>query len=331
MDSAVHTRLPWQEDQWNRLQQARRQGRLPHALLFCGPRGVGKEQFALAFAQSVLCHDSDAEGRPCGACRHCHLLHSGSHPDFQWVEPDTESKSGEIKIEAIRALTGGAALTVKSGGHKVVLIQPAHRMNTPAANSLLKTLEEPTKDTLIMLLTDQPARLLPTIRSRCQKLLFEIPPQAASLAWLQGKIMHSDGATLLALASGAPLLALELDDAELLAAREEMLKQFLALGNPGQDPVALAGVWSGFDAQLLLEWLCGWVIDLLRLQTAERPPHLFNQDQVKALQGVADKLNSEALHRYLGLIYEARGLIGSNINPQLLLEKLLIEWRACHQ
>jgi DNA polymerase-3 subunit delta' len=204
-------------------------------------------------------------------------------------------------------------------------------MNSPAANSLLKTLEEPTKDTLIMLLTDQPARLLPTIRSRCQQVLFEIPPQAASLAWLEGKISHSDSVTLLSLASGAPLLALELDDAELLAARENMLKQFLALGNPRQDPVALAGVWNGFDSQLLLEWLCGWVIDLLRLQTVAQPPHLFNQDQAQALQGVADKINSEALHRYLGLLYDARGLIDSNLNPQLLLEKLLIEWRACHQ
>jgi DNA polymerase-3 subunit delta' len=299
-------------------------------LLFSGPRGVGKERFALAFAQSLLCHHSDDEGRPCGACRHCHLLHSGSHPDFQWVGPDAESKSGEIKIEAIRALAGGAVLTAQSGGHKVVLIQPAHRMNTPAANSLLKTLEEPTRDTLLMLLTDQPARLLPTIRSRCQQVLFETPAPAVSLTWLEGKVSHSDGATLLALASGAPLLALELDDAELLAAREQMLKQFLSLGSSRHDPVALAGAWSGFDPRLLLEWLCSWVIDLLRLQTVTQPPQLFNQDQVQALQGVADKINSEALHRYLGLLYDARGLIDSNLNPQLMLEKLLIEWRACH-
>lgn len=329
MDRTVHTRLPWQEEQWERLQQASRQGRLPHALLFSGPRGVGKEQFALAFAQSMLCHDSDNEGRPCGVCRHCHLLHSGSHPDVQWVGPDADSKSGEIKIEAIRALASGAVLTAQSGGRKVVVIQPAHRMNTSAANSLLKTLEEPTKDTLIILLTDQPARLLPTIRSRCQQVLFQIPPQAASLAWLEGKLRNSDGTTLLALASGAPLLALELDDAELLAARERMVKQFLALGNPHEDPVALAGAWNGFDSRLLLEWLSGWVIDLLRLKTATQPPHLFNRDQTQAFHNLADKLHSEALHRFLGLVYEARGLMDSNLNPQLVLEKLLIEWRAC--
>jgi DNA polymerase-3 subunit delta' len=328
--ASVARPLPWQEAQWNHLQQARRQGRLPHALLFSGPRGVGKERFARAFAQSVLCRDSDAEGRPCGVCRHCHLLHSGAHPDFQWIGPDPESKSGEIRIETIRALTGGASLTTQSGGYKMVVIQPAHRMNSSAANSLLKTLEEPTRDTLIILLTDQPARLLPTIRSRCQQVMFQIPPQAASLAWLADKIGEHDGATLLALASGAPLLALELDDGELLAARERMLKQFLALGDPREDPVALAGAWQGFDGRLLLEWLCGWVIDLLRLQATAQPPQLFNQDLAQALQRSADKLNSGVLHRYLGLVYEARGLCDGNLNPQLVLEKLLIEWRACH-
>jgi DNA polymerase III subunit delta' len=329
MGNAVHSRLPWQESQWQRLQQARQQGRLPHALLFNGPRGVGKQQFVLAFTQSMLCPESDDEGRPCGVCRHCHLLHSGSHPDFQWVAPEEESKSGEIKIEAIRTLTSGAGLTTKSGGFKVVIVQPAHRMNKAAANSLLKTLEEPTRDTLIILLTDQPARLLPTIRSRCQQVLFQIPSHQASLDWLADKVRHGDGETLLSLASGAPLLALELDDAELLSARERMLSQFLSLGKGQQDPVGLAQAWSGFDSRLLLEWLSGWVIDLLRLRSTSQPPQLFNRDQSQALHSLADKLNSGALHRYLALVYEARALIDSNLNPQLVLEKLLIEWHAC--
>jgi DNA polymerase III subunit delta' len=330
MDRSVHARFPWQESQWQRLQQARRQGRLPHALLFSGPRGVGKAQFALAIAQSMLCPESDDEGRACGVCRHCHLMHSGSHPDFQWVEPESDSKSGEIKIEAIRKLTGGASLTTQSGGHKVVVIEPAHRMNKAAANSLLKTLEEPTRDTLIILLTDQPARLLPTIRSRCQRVVLPTPSHEDSLAWLAGKVRHSDAATLLALSSGAPLLALEMDDGELLATRQRMIGQFLALGQSGADPVALAGAWQGFDVKLMLEWLSSWIIDLLRLQTEANPPHLFNRDQAQAFHDLADKLNSETLHRYLGLVYEAQSLSDSNLNPQLVLEKLLIEWRACH-
>jgi DNA polymerase-3 subunit delta' len=330
MDRHVHTRLPWQDEQWERLQQARRQERLPHALLFSGPRGVGKLRFALAFAQSLLCPESDDLGHPCGVCRHCQLLHAGSHPDMHRVGPDPESKSGEIKIDTIRDLTSGASLTAHSGGYKLVLVEPAHRMNTAAANSLLKTLEEPTRDTLIILLTDQPARLLPTIRSRCQQMLFQVPSQADSEAWLKQKISQGNGTTLLALASGAPLLALEMDDEALLASRERMLKQFLSLGGSAGDPIALADAWQGFDARLLLEWLSGWVIDLLRLKSASQPPHLYNRDQAQALQDLADKLNSEALHKYLRLVYEARSLLDSNLNPQLVLEKLLIEWRACH-
>jgi DNA polymerase III subunit delta' len=330
MGSDVYTRLPWQESQWQHLLQARAQGRLPHALLFSGARGVGKEAFALAFSQSCLCPDSDANGRPCGVCRHCQLLQSGTHPDFQWVRPEEESKSGEIKIEAIRELTGGAGLTAQSGGHKVILVQPAHRMNTAAANSLLKTLEEPSRDTLIILLTDQPSRLLPTIRSRCQQVAFRIPARQTALDWLADKIRHGEAQTLLDLASGAPLLALTLDNAELLEGRRRLLGQFLSLAQQREDPVSLAQAWSSFDHRLLMEWLAGWIIDLLRLKTTRTPPQLFNGDQAQALHSLADKLNSEALQRYLGLVYEARSRIDSNLNPQLVLEKLLIEWGACH-
>ena len=321
--------LPWQETQWRHLQRALAQGRLPHALLFGGPRGVGKERFALAWVHSLLCPERDAEGRPCGVCRHCQLVQSGTHPDFQWIRPDEESKSGEIRIEAIRELAGGAALTAQSGGYKAILIQPAHRMNTAAANSLLKTLEEPSRDTLIMLLSDQPSRLLPTIRSRCQQLSFAIPPRPQALEWLTGKTRHGEPQGLLDLAGGAPLQALALDDAGLLQGRREMLERFLGLAQGREDPVALAQEWASRDSRLLLEWLAGWIIDLLRLKADATPPQLFNHDQVQALRLLADKVNSKVLQRYLGLVYEARGLSDGNLNSQLVLERLLIEWRVC--
>ncbi|MCU7906113.1 MAG: DNA polymerase III subunit delta' [Candidatus Thiodiazotropha sp. (ex Epidulcina cf. delphinae)] len=329
MDERRYRHLPWQDEQWRYLQQAMLQGRLPHALLLSGPQGLGKERFALSLAQSCLCRDRDASGRPCGVCRHCQLMYSGNHPDLQWVRAEEGSKSGEIKIEAIRALTAGATLTAHSGGHKVIAIQPAHRMNNAAANSLLKTLEEPTPGTVILLLTDQPAKLLPTIRSRCQKVLFQPPDEQHALVWLSDKVTHADPATLLALANGAPLKAVALDDAALLSSRGEMLSDFLALGEDRRDPVRLARQWNPFDRSLLLEWLAGWVIDLLRLKSGADSPQLFNRDHGQALQNTADKLNSRALQRYLTRIYQARGLVDGNLNPQLTLEKLLIEWLAC--
>jgi DNA polymerase III subunit delta' len=321
--------LPWQETLWQQLQESIRQDRLPHALLLCGSAGLGKHSFALSLAQSCLCTERDATGQPCGHCRHCQLMQSGHHPDFQWVRPEETSKSGDIKIEAIRHFTDSATLTTHSAGYKVVVIQPAHRMTHGAANSLLKTLEEPTSRTIILLLTDQPARLLPTIRSRCQKLLFRPPNQKFALEWLAAKVKYGDPKLLLSLANGAPLKALTLDDEGLLQAREEMLNEFLALSENRQDPVKLANHWSKFDFILLMEWLTGWVIDLLRLKMTTSTPCLFNIDHVQALHKAADKLNSRVVQGYLAQLYAARALADSNLNLQLTLEKLLIEWQAC--
>jgi DNA polymerase-3 subunit delta' len=323
--------MPWHQQQWQQLQASLSQGRLSHALLLCGPPGLGKERFALSFAQSLLCSNPSDSGQSCGTCQHCHLIQAGNHPDLHRVGPEEGSKSGEIKIETIRAITSSAALTAHSAKYKVIAIQPAHRMTNGAANSLLKTLEEPTSGTIILLLTDQPARLLPTIRSRCQSVLFHPPQRAEALAWLSDKVDQSDPELLLALANGAPLKALALNDKTLLENRSEMLNQFLALSERRLDPIKLANTWQKFDYKLLIEWLIGWVIDLQRLKVASTEARLFNPDRAQALQKTADKLNSRAIQSYLKKLYAVRALTDSNVNLQLTLEKLLIEWQTCSQ
>lgn len=330
MNESRHHRLPWHDGQWRFLQQAVAHNRLPHALLLSGPPGLGKQQFVSSFAQSMLCMDIDSEGNPCGVCRQCQLLHSGNHPDFRWVKPDEESKSGDITIEAIRALAANATLTTHAGGSKVIVIQPAHRMNNAAANSLLKTLEEPTPGNLLLLLTDQPGRLLATIRSRCQKILFKPPLRSEAIPWLSGRVRHGDPELLLTLANGAPLKALQLDNNELLEARGEMARGFLQLLGGRRDPISTAQAWGGFDRALLLEWLAGWVIDLIRLKEGGDGRMLFNQDFTQALQKTADKLNSRTLHDYLRQVYTAKGTVETNLNPQLTLENLLIAWCHCN-
>ncbi len=322
-------RLPWQQGIWSRLQQARQQQRLPHAMLFVGPEGVGKENFALALAQSLLCKAPDIQGEPCGECRHCHLLLAGNHPDFQRISPEEGAKSNEIKIDMIRRLTRVAALTAQSGGYKVVIVKPAERMNSAAANSLLKTLEEPAADTVLMLLSDHPSRLLPTVRSRCQKFAFPHPGQEEAVAWLESCSSSGDAKNLLHLAGGAPLKALRMDDAETLTKRLELLKTFIDLGQDRLDPVKIAAEWSKQDLTQLMEWLTGWIIDMLRLQVTEQPPSLYNWDQKQALQRFAQQLNSGLLQRFLIQVYEVRDLIQGNLNPQLMLEQLLIDWHAC--
>lgn len=321
--------LPWQQDIWHRLQQARSRQRLPHALLFSGPEGVGKQDFALRFAQSLLCTSIDEAGQPCGRCRHCQLFQAGNHPDLQMIGPEEGSKSGEIKVDMIRALSDGASLTAKSGGHKLIIIRPADRMNSAAANSLLKTLEEPTSNTVLVLLTDRPSRLLPTIRSRCQRFTFTLPDRAQALTWLQGRIQHGDPQTLLDLAGGAPLKALAVDDPEILEQYRIAFQAFLGLAQVRIDPVKLAEQWTKYDIKRLLEWLLGWVIDMVRLKACAAPPILFNRDQRQALQRLAEGLNSQRLQRFLAQVYELRNLADSNLNPQLMLERLLLEWQDC--
>lgn len=327
-ETAFH-RLPWQEGAWDRLWQARRQQRLPHALLFTGPMGVGKSAFALALAQSLICESPGGQGEACGQCRHCHLFRAGTHPDFRRVEPEEDSNSGEIKIEIIRRLAEKSVMTASGRGHKVVIVRPADRMNSAAANSLLKTLEEPTAGTLLMLLTDHPSRLLPTIRSRCQNLVFSPPARDEALQWLQGRVNDGDPGLLLDLAGGAPFKAMAMDRREILLSRLEMLTAFLSLGKNQADPVKLAENWSKHDIKQLLEWLTGWIIDMLRLQVGCESPQLFNRDQRSTLQNTAKRLNSILLHRFLARVYEIGNLTDANLNPQLMLEKLLIEWNAC--
>lgn len=332
MTEMTYRHFPWQESVWQRLQQARHQERLPHAILLAGPEGVGKNGFAFAFAQSLLCGKPDEKGEPCGVCRHCHLLQAGNHPDFQLIKPEEESKSGEIKVRMIRDLTSGTSLTARSGGYKVVIVRPAERMNSAAANSLLKTLEEPASNTLLILVSDHPSRLLPTIRSRCQRFTFPHPDAEQAIHWLVDKIGTENAESLLDLAGGAPLKALQLQADESLTRRPERFREFLRIAQERVDPVKIVAEWSKQDLRQLMEWLTTWIIDMLRLQACDEPPLLYNRREKQALQQLAEQLNSAVLQQFLLQVYEVRALLESNLNPQLMLEKLLIDWHAClHQ
>jgi DNA polymerase-3 subunit delta' len=162
-------------------------------------------------------------------------------------------------------------------------------------------------------------------------VLFHPPQRTEALAWLSDKVDQGEPGLLLALANGAPLKALALNDKTLLENRSEMLNQFLALSERRLDPIKLANTWQKFDYKLLIEWLTGWVIDLQRLKVTASEAQLFNPDRAQALQKTADKLNSRAIQSYLKKLYAVRALTDSNVNLQLTLEKLLIEWQTCSQ
>ena len=314
--------LPWYAEAWSRLQAQRAAGRLPHALLIHGPAGVGKGGLARLLAHGLLCEAPGDQGRPCGACRACTLLAAGSHPDFLELVPEEPGKP--IRIDAVRELGAALALASQYGGARVAVIDPADAMNTAACNSLLKTLEEPPPGTHLLLVSARPARLPATVRSRCQRLAVAPPAPEDARAWLVERLDDPAAApALLAAAGGAPLAALAL--AENAGAVDAAFEALLELARGRRDPLALATDWAQ-EAGAMLGWIYGWSADLVRLATAGADAPLRDPSRAEALQALAQRLDLEALHRWLDRLLEALGLADSTLNRQLLMEDLLLEW-----
>jgi DNA polymerase-3 subunit delta' len=235
---------PWNEPIFDSLKKARE--RLPHALLVYGPQGVGKLALAERLAQLLLCEHKDQSARPCGQCDGCRWYLAGNHPDFRRVEPEaiakvpapteeegeegseptaparrTKAPSIVISVDQVRALADFLNLRSHRNGPRVALVHPAEDLYPNAANALLKSLEEPPAGAMFILVSHRPARLLPTVRSRCVGVPVPIPPTDVARRWLQ--MQGAENAERwLAFAGGAPLQAL--DYAEEAMAWEHLLK-----------------------------------------------------------------------------------------------------------
>ncbi|MDE2088858.1 MAG: DNA polymerase III subunit delta', partial [Gammaproteobacteria bacterium] len=282
-EPADTTLLPWHVPLWERLMARMRDGRMPHALLLAGPLGLGKHRFAQGLAQALLCERQQDNRQACGACRACRLFLSGAHPDFLRLAPEEEGKA--ILVEPTREMCAALMLKSQYGGYKTALIAPAERMNAAAANSLLKTLEEPAGQTVLMLVSARPSALPATIRSRCQALVFKPPPRELALAWLARQIApERDPALLLELSHGAPLAAVKMAQGERLARRAARLDDLEALARGAADPIAVAGQWAKDDVLDGLHWLQTWVVDMIRLKSTRQPPRTANPDIATRLQ-----------------------------------------------
>lgn len=213
---------PWTDDAWQQLLGWREN--LPQALLIHGPRGTGKLSLARRFAQLLLCETAGAI-EPCGKCDGCRWFAAGQHPDFRQIEPEilaapedlgdeapapskTTKPSHEIKVDQVRELAGFLNIGSHRGKRRLALFHPAEAMNPNAANSLLKSLEDPASGACFILISDNKRYLLPTVRSRCVSLPLAVPQEASALAWLKSEGV-ADAEDWLAFAGGAPLLAKE--------------------------------------------------------------------------------------------------------------------------
>lgn len=323
--------FPWQQSQWQVLAQSVEQQRLPHALLLCGPPGVGKEKFARSFAHYLLCEQRTPDLQPCGRCRSCLLFAAGTHPDYTVCEPEEAGKV--IQVDVIRQMSAKLGMASQYAGFKVVLVIPAEQMNVSAANGLLKTLEEPTERTVLLLVSSHPDRLLPTVRSRCQKIMFPVPERGLALAWLQDCAGGHEfpPELLLDLAAGAPLTALELAKTELLAQRAELVTMMEQLTKKDASPLEAAESLKGLDLQRMLYWLMGWTADMIRLKFPGSQVRLENPDLSRELERHAARADLPELFRFADMLQESHRLARTQVNDRMLMEEVFCSWADMHR
>jgi DNA polymerase-3 subunit delta' len=331
---------PWQRDAWLALQGVRQ--RLPHAVLFHGPAGIGKADFIEHFAQALLCEDVRADGHPCNACASCGWFVQQSHPDFRRIRPEafeedgagdgdegeekkkTKAPSKEIKIEQVRALADFMNISTHRQGLRVVVLYPAEALNMPASNALLKTLEEPPPGTVFLLSSNSLDRLLPTILSRCRKFTLTMPPQADALAWLQSQgVADADG--WLSEQGGAPLAALAQAET---GSREEMDTLLQYLAHPSvENALRTADKMQKVPLTSVVAWQQRWLYDLFSLKLSGRIRYYPRYQ--RELKGLSDRVPVSRLLAAIKSTAERRATSDHPLSPKLFLEDMLLDYTSC--
>ncbi len=304
--NSVCKALPWHQVIWDNFNSRLKQQRLPHALMLNGIEGVGVAHLANAMAQRLLCDHSEME-YACGSCKACQLVEAGTHPDMIQLSPLEPGKA--IVINQVRDLTAVITKTAQQGGWKVVIIDPAEAMNTSAANALLKSLEEPQPNTLLILVSYRLTVVPPTIRSRCQIETLTKPNTEIAKQWLSDKVNDPQQVDqLLDIANGRPVLALEYFQGNGLDNRQHVESLLDEVRRSEKSPLDAAQACQKYHPDELIDWIMSY---LHRLMTGE----LREQ-------------KNPALFHFLDKLTEARAWIlsGSTINTQLLWESLFIEW-----
>lgn len=318
---------PWQQALW---QQFAGRTQHAHAYLLHGPKGIGKRALAERLMALLLCQRPQPENA-CGTCKACMLLAAGTHPDNYVLEPEEADKA--IKVDQVRELVSFVVQTAQMGGRKVVLIEPVESMNINAANALLKSLEEPSGNTVLLLVSHQPSRLLPTLKSRCVQQACPLPGREQSLAWLAQalpELSQDERDELLTLAAGSPLAAVDLNAQGVREQRALVVEGVKKLLKQQASPTQLAEGWNSVPLLLLFDWFCDWSNLILRYQLTQDEAGLGLADMRKVVQYLAQKTPQ---HKVLSvqdwILLQRQKVLGkANLNRVLLLEALLVSWAA---
>lgn len=316
---------PWQQPQWRQLQQRRAQGVLPHAILLVGQAGLGLDYFARLFAQSLICTETGDTGVPCAHCHACRQFAQGVYPDYQRVALlDDKTR---ILVDQVRELSGFLALTKNGIGYKVVVISPADKMNINASNSLLKNLEEPAENVVIILVANHLHWLPATIKSRCQTLKFTKPDQVTALQWLQQR-GQNDAEQALQLAQGAPCLAESQADSAHFEQYAAMIEGALGMLRGQQSLTQLRKAWSKCDIALLVGWSLTLLRDCIRVASQVTEANFENHYYLEQLRGLSSLLDLTALFKAHDHLAQLGERLDHPLNADLLLDDVLLTWQA---
>ncbi|VAW52911.1 DNA polymerase III delta prime subunit [hydrothermal vent metagenome] len=325
---------PWQQIQWQQINQLINTERLPHALFLHGNEGLGKTNFAISLANALLCKQPTETNQACGVCQACQLLAANTHPDLYYLKPvpaeNTKSKKPalNIRIDDVRGLCNKLNQTSQYGGYRVAILQQADQLTLSAANSLLKTLEEPGKDVLIILTSARSHRLPVTIRSRCQLLRFTVPDEAQALSWLKenqqdANVTEKQLAQALSYAFGSPLLALNnLQKVE----QQQLLAEAMTAKVSGKNSILYAAKLAKFNKVQVLEGMLSWALDLSKLLACGSEINITNEQSRDKLKTLAKGVNSQHLFRFYDQLNFNVLHTSIAVNEQLLWENLLLSW-----
>ena len=318
---------PWQNSQWQHFNAIRAADHLPHALLLAGSDGSGKNDFASILANSLLCEQITADGYACEQCKGCKVKCSGAHPDYKHVGLP-EGKQ-QIPVHAIRELSNFLTLSRSYAGYRVVLISSADKMNINAANSLLKSLEEPPSHTVIILVANQLSRLPVTILSRCQVMSFSKPDRKTALNWLNTHNLEHPAEMLLSLGEGKPLPALAFDNNDanqvLIADRKKFANDILSVLQHRTRITVIAKDWQKADLNALLNWQLKWLHATLKMHAVATDNLTAGNKFLAQIQ--ASVSSYELLWKLYTDLLHLKSMTSYPLNRILFIESMLLLWR----
>ncbi len=307
------------------LRRAVMEGRISQGLIFAGPVGVGKHRFALALAQAVNC-ENPKEGDACGRCPQCLKIAEGEHVDVQTISPEGQF----IKIDQTRKLSSDAQFRPREGRRRVFILDEAHRLNLNAANSILKTLEEPPSTSLIILVTSKPYALIETIRSRCRMLSFAPLSNVELESFLAANYPRpAEETRLLArLARGSVGRALEIDLGEYREKRRFIIEIVEAV-SVKRDAVKLLNAAEYMSRKLEreefekhLDTLLILLMDVFHLKLGRST--LTNADIPDHLARIAEAMSMELIIDWVEKIEALLQSLTRNLNRHVAMDAMLV-------